>query len=205
MVPNASSTGPGRGHRTTHFGVHREPRRPQHCSSGLTLLSTYIIANVTASRQPKSSQYRPFWTDVDAFGAPSGPSGTRRPNGLRARAPLVAISSVRSDPRRSKRVLGVLLRSQLSAVSSDDLTVICRELARPRRHQAPRRADEGAAQRFRRAPMALEACSGGLYSESSPAHTVDQLEALRTNIALGLGDEFALRPQPNPKNTTAAS
>ena len=44
--------------------------------------------------------------------------------------------------------------------------------------------------------MALEVCSGGLYSESTPAHTVDQLEALRTNIALGLGDEFALRPQP---------
>ena len=38
--------------------------------------------------------------------------------------------------------------------------------------------------------MTPEARSVGLYSESAPAHTVEPLEALRTDTALGLGGEF---------------
>ena len=38
--------------------------------------------------------------------------------------------------------------------------------------------------------MTPEARSVGLYSESAPAPTVEPLEALRTDTALGLGGEF---------------
>ena len=73
-----------------------------------------------------------------------------RLDGVRAWAPFVAILSVRSDSRRLKRVMEALVRSQLSLAYSEDLTVISRELARSGHHLAPWRADQGAAERFRR-------------------------------------------------------
>ena len=77
----------------------------------------------------------------------------RRPDGVRARAPFVAISSVWSDLWRSKRVSWPLHRSQMSNVSSDAVTAISRELARPGIIWPSLHADEGgAAERLRRHP-----------------------------------------------------
>ena len=114
------------------------------------MISTYTKANVTAFKQPKISQYRPFWADSDAFWDAFRSHGKWSLDGVRARSPFVAILSVRSDPLRSKRVMEALARSQLSAASSEDLKLIYRELARSGHHLAPWRADQGAAERFRR-------------------------------------------------------
>ena len=54
-----------------------------------------------------------------------------RPDEVRARPPFVAISSVRSHLRCSKRVSNDIYRYLPSAVSSDDVKFISRELARP--------------------------------------------------------------------------
>ena len=54
----------------------------------------------------------------------------RRPEGVRAQPPFVAILSVRSDLRRSERVSWAVFRYLPSAVTSDDVSVISGELAR---------------------------------------------------------------------------
>ena len=78
------------------------------------------------------------------FGLILGPlRDMRRPDGVRARAAFVAISSVWSDLWRSKRVSWPLHRSQMSNVSSDAVTAISRELARPGIIWPSLHADEG--------------------------------------------------------------
>ena len=83
------------------------------------------------------------------FWALLGPLEKCRRDGVRDRAPFVAILSVRSDPWHYKRVIKSIARSKLSDTSFYDLKVISRELARSGHHLAAWRADQGAAERFR--------------------------------------------------------
>ena len=97
--------------------------------------------------EPAHEGWNAFWAHFGAL------RDMRRPDGVRARAPFVAISSVWSDLWRSKRVSWPLHRSQMSNVSSDAVTAISRELARPGIIWASLHADEGgAAERLRRHP-----------------------------------------------------
>ena len=91
---------------------------------------------------------------------------------VRARASFVAIWSVRGDPWRSRRVSWALLRSQLSAVPSDDTSLISGELARSgfvwdRRHSV---------RTMRRGASTGTCCAGsalsrhGLQEYSGPHH-----------------------------------
>ena len=121
------------------------------------MIITYAVSTETASEQPKISQCRPLWAYLDAFGAHFGPRRMIQPNGIRARTRFVAISSVRSDPWRSKRVSGMMYRYHSSDASSDDINVISRELSRPGHHLAPSARRQGAAERFRR-PLWLRKC-----------------------------------------------
>ena len=86
----------------------------------------------------------------------------RRPDGVRTRPPFAAISSVRSHPWRSKGVSWPLLRSQLSALASEAVTVISRKLARPGQNLASLHADEGAAD-LRRRPQRLWKCAPAAF------------------------------------------
>jgi len=86
----------------------------------------------------------------------------------------------------------------MSNVSSDAVTAISRELARPGIIWASLASDEGGAvERLRRRQrLRKRAPAACLYSESAPGITVEPLEALGIDPVVGPRGGSALRPRP---------
>ena len=122
---------PSRGHPIGHFRTRHGTRWAFHKTTGLEATNTHTIHNVAASRQPKVTWKSKVLAVMTYLELLLDPPGWRRPDVVRARPLFVAISSVQSHLRRSKRILYYIHRYLPSAVSSDDVKFISRELARP--------------------------------------------------------------------------
>ena len=84
-----------------HFGARRGPTRPIREALGLSYISTCTMLNAPAYKKQSLRQKSKNMGRFGRFWASFGDTGGE---GVRARPPFVAISSVRSDLRRSRSV-----------------------------------------------------------------------------------------------------